>query len=38
MPIDSFARPILTSDSIQFTHILAADENNLRQLNQICYS
>ena len=35
MPIDSFARQITTSDFIQFTHILAADDNNLRQLNQI---
>jgi len=35
VPIDSFARQISTSDFIQFTHILAADDNNLRQLNQI---
>jgi len=35
VPIDSFARRISTLDFIQFTHILAADENNLRQLNQI---
>jgi low molecular weight phosphotyrosine protein phosphatase len=33
--IDSFARQISTSDFIQFTHILAADDGNLRQLNQI---
>ena len=35
MPIDSFARQISTLDFIQFTHILAADENNLHRLNQI---
>ena len=35
MPIDSFARQISTSDFIQFTHILAADDNNLLQLNLI---
>jgi len=35
VPIDSFARQISTSDFIQFTHILAADDNNLRQLNEI---
>lgn len=35
MPIDSFARQISTSDFTQFTHILAADENNLRRLKQI---
>jgi len=35
VPIDGFARQISTSDFIQFTHILVADENNLRQLNLI---
>jgi len=35
VPIDSFARQVTASDFIQFTHILAADENNLRQLNHI---
>jgi len=33
--IDSLARQVATSDFVQFTHILAADENNLRHLNSI---
>lgn len=32
VPIDSIARQIRTSDFINFTHILAADENNLKNL------
>lgn len=35
MPIDGFARQISTSDFTQFTHILAADENNFRHLMHI---
>jgi len=35
VPIDSLARQVKTSDFIQFTHILAADESNLRNLNGI---
>ncbi|KAF8913006.1 phosphotyrosine protein phosphatase [Gymnopilus junonius] len=33
--IDSTARQVTTSDFIQFTHVLAADENNLRHLNNM---
>jgi len=32
VPIDCLARQIRTSDFIYFTHILAADENNLQSL------
>ncbi|PPQ67041.1 hypothetical protein CVT26_009938 [Gymnopilus dilepis] len=35
VPIDSTARQVKTSDFLQFTHILAADENNLRHLNSM---
>jgi low molecular weight phosphotyrosine protein phosphatase len=35
IPIDSHARQIATSDFTRFTHILAADENNLRNLESI---
>jgi low molecular weight phosphotyrosine protein phosphatase len=35
VPIDSFARQVKTSDFVQFTHILAADESNLRHLNNM---
>jgi len=35
VPIDSQARQIATSDFTRFTHILAADENNLRNLENI---
>ena len=35
VPIDSLARQVKTSDFIHFTHILAADESNLRNLNGI---
>ncbi|KAF9479733.1 low molecular weight phosphotyrosine protein phosphatase [Pholiota conissans] len=33
--IDSLARQISTSDFVRFTHILAADENNLRHLESM---
>jgi len=35
VPIDSTARQVKTSDFIHFTHILAADESNLRHLNNM---
>jgi protein-tyrosine-phosphatase len=35
VPIDHSARQITTSDFTKFTHILAADESNLRNLNNI---
>lgn len=35
VPIDSLARQIATSDFVRFTHILAADENNLRHLQSM---
>ncbi|KAF8167753.1 phosphotyrosine protein phosphatase I superfamily, partial [Crassisporium funariophilum] len=35
VPINSVARQVTTSDFVRFTHILAADENNLRHLNHI---
>ncbi|KAJ3516454.1 hypothetical protein NLJ89_g1104 [Agrocybe chaxingu] len=35
VPIDSLARQVSTSDFIRFTHILAADESNLRNLTRI---
>ncbi|KAF8203833.1 low molecular weight phosphotyrosine protein phosphatase [Pholiota molesta] len=35
VPIDSLARQISTSDFVRFTHILAADENNLRHLQSM---
>lgn len=34
VPISSVARQIATSDFAHFTHILAADESNLRDLNR----
>lgn len=33
--INSLARQVSTSDFIQFTHILASDESNLRHLNRM---
>ncbi|KAF9527805.1 phosphotyrosine protein phosphatase I superfamily [Crepidotus variabilis] len=35
VPIDSLARQVATSDFINFTYILASDENNLRNLERI---
>ncbi|THV05988.1 phosphotyrosine protein phosphatase [Dendrothele bispora CBS 962.96] len=35
IPIDHSARQISSSDFTEFTHILAADENNLRNLNGV---
>jgi len=35
VPIDSLARQVKTSDFVHFTHILAADENNLRNLKSM---
>ncbi|KAH8835880.1 phosphotyrosine protein phosphatase, partial [Flagelloscypha sp. PMI_526] len=36
VPIDHEARQIATSDFTNFTHILAADSNNLANLKRIC--
>ncbi|KAF9566171.1 phosphotyrosine protein phosphatase [Agrocybe pediades] len=35
VPIDSHARQVSTSDFVRFTHILASDESNLRNLERI---
>ncbi|KAJ3550276.1 hypothetical protein NMY22_g559 [Coprinellus aureogranulatus] len=35
VPIDSYARQVATSDFTCFTHILASDENNLKNLQTI---
>lgn len=35
MPIDSLSRQVSTSDFVRFTYILAADENNLRDLERV---
>ncbi|KAF9056520.1 low molecular weight phosphotyrosine protein phosphatase [Panaeolus papilionaceus] len=35
VPIDSLARQVSTSDFLKFTHILASDESNLRNLERI---
>ncbi|TFK30795.1 phosphotyrosine protein phosphatase [Coprinopsis marcescibilis] len=35
VPIDSLARQVSTSDFVKFTHILAADENNLKHLQSM---
>ncbi|KAJ3564979.1 hypothetical protein NP233_g7941 [Leucocoprinus birnbaumii] len=35
VPINSLARQVKTSDFTQFTHILASDKNNLRDLERI---
>ena len=35
VPIEHYARQISTSDFTKFTHILAADESNLRSLNSV---
>ncbi|KAF9455078.1 LMWPc-domain-containing protein [Macrolepiota fuliginosa MF-IS2] len=35
VPINSTARQVKTSDFTQFTHILASDKNNLRDLERI---
>ncbi|KAF5323623.1 hypothetical protein D9611_005767 [Ephemerocybe angulata] len=35
VPIGSHARQVATSDFLKFTHILASDENNLRNLQSV---
>ncbi|PPQ63009.1 hypothetical protein CVT24_006115 [Panaeolus cyanescens] len=35
VPIDSLARQVSTSDFVKFTHILASDESNLRNLERV---